>query len=105
LFLASSLIYENKQLLSILVFHMKVMAKHGVAVIPVAEGDMFNPDLCEAMLAQPLPSEQEQRAGSEESDDGVVPVAGAISGVFLPGYSMHERVIRPAQVGVYRDEP
>lgn len=97
---------------------LKVLLKHGVAPIAVTPGDVFSPDLCEAMLAQPLPpltstptpattlasTSTEAVSGTETGTGTVaVAVAGTISGVFLPGYTMHDRVIRPAQVGVYRD--
>lgn len=104
---------------------LKVLQKHGVAPLDVTEGDVFSPDLCEAMLAQPLPAlvnigcEDEEdtnrnddiskqkdttrATGPVTTSSSSEAVAGTISGVFLKGYSMHGRVIRPAQVGVYRD--
>jgi molecular chaperone GrpE len=115
---------------------LKVLAKHGVLPIPVSVGDVFNPDMCEAMLTQPIPTpsggdggdgsgdgsgdrsddmhtcdNSDNSGGSDSSSSSSgssatppMAVAGSISGVFLPGYTMHQRVIRPVQVGVYRDD-
>lgn len=118
---------------------LKVLSKHGVSAIPVAVGDQFDPDVCEAMLSQPIPSDSREgghgcgtdaieSAGKNESrvseceildgsvencrdcDKGAVanskvtipvPVAGAVSEIFLPGYRMHGRVLRAARVGVW----
>ena len=84
---------------------LKVLAVHGVKPIPIAVGDKFSPDLCEAMMTKPLRGLEESVNGG----DGTVDVDAAaavdtVSDVFLPGYTLHDRVIRPVQVSVYKDD-
>lgn len=57
------------------------LAQHGCVEIP-AEGEVFNPDLHQAVLQQPSPD---------------VP-AGVVMMVTQPGYKLHDRVVRAAQV-------
>lgn len=61
-----------------------VMTKHGVTPISPAVGDMFDPQTCEAMFEAPLPGTK----------------AGQIIQVMTEGFLLHDRLLRPAQVGV-----
>lgn len=61
-----------------------VMTKHGVTPISPAVGDMFDPQLHEAMFEAPLPGTK----------------AGQIIQVAAEGFLLHDRLLRPAQVGV-----
>lgn len=61
-----------------------VMTKHGVAPISPAVGDMFDPQLHQAMFEAPLPGTK----------------AGQIIQVMTEGFMLHDRLLRPAQVGV-----
>ncbi|MGA0539821.1 nucleotide exchange factor GrpE [Neotabrizicola sp. VNH66] len=62
----------------------KVMDKHGVKAISPAIGDMFNPQEHEAMFEAPVPGTK----------------AGQIIQVMTQGFLLHDRLLRPAQVGV-----
>lgn len=61
-----------------------VMTKHGVTPISPAVGDMFDPQLHQAMFEAPLPGTK----------------AGQIIQVMTEGFLLHDRLLRPAQVGV-----
>lgn len=61
-----------------------VMTKHGVAPIEPAIGDSFDPQQHEAMFEAPLPGTK----------------AGQIIQVMSVGFLLHDRLLRPAQVGV-----
>jgi molecular chaperone GrpE len=61
-----------------------VMTKHGVTPISPAIGDMFDPQLHQAMFEAPLPGTK----------------AGQIIQVMTEGFLLHDRLLRPAQVGV-----
>jgi molecular chaperone GrpE len=61
-----------------------VMTKHGVTPITPAIGDVFDPQLHQAMFEAALP-------GSK---------AGEIIQVMTEGFLLHDRLLRPAQVGV-----
>jgi molecular chaperone GrpE len=61
-----------------------VMAKHGVQHINPAVGDMFDPQLHQAMFEAPVPGTK----------------AGQIIQVMTEGFLLHDRLLRPAQVGV-----
>lgn len=61
-----------------------VMTRHGVKPITVAVGDMFDPQLHQAMFEAPLPGTK----------------AGQIIQVMTEGFLLHDRLLRPAQVGV-----
>ena len=61
-----------------------VMTKHGVTPISPAVGDQFDPQLHEAMFEAPLPGTK----------------AGQIIQVMTQGFLLHDRLLRPAQVGV-----
>ncbi|MGL5009028.1 MAG: nucleotide exchange factor GrpE [Paracoccaceae bacterium] len=61
-----------------------VMTKHGVTPISPAIGDMFDPQQHQAMFEAPLPDTK----------------AGQIIQVMTEGFLLHDRLLRPAQVGV-----
>ena len=61
-----------------------VMTKHGVTPISPAVGDQFDPQLHEAMFEAPLPGTK----------------AGQIIQVMTQGFLLHDRLLRPAKVGV-----
>ena len=61
-----------------------VMTKHGVTPITPAIGDTFDPQLHQAMFEAPLPGTR----------------AGQIIQVMAEGFLLHDRLLRPAQVGV-----
>lgn len=61
-----------------------VMTKHGVKPISPAVGDVFDPQHHSAMFEAPLPGTK----------------AGQIIQVMTEGFMLHDRLLRPAQVGV-----
>lgn len=61
-----------------------VMTKHGVKPIAPAIGDLFDPQLHQAMFEAALPGTK----------------AGQIIQVMTEGFLLHDRLLRPAQVGV-----
>jgi molecular chaperone GrpE len=61
-----------------------VLTKHGVSPIEPAIGDLFDPQQHEAMFEAPLPGTK----------------AGQIIQVMNVGFLLHDRLLRPAQVGV-----
>jgi molecular chaperone GrpE len=61
-----------------------VMTKHGVTPISPAPGDAFDPQLHQAMFEAPVPGTK----------------AGHIIQVMTDGFMLHDRLLRPAQVGV-----
>ena len=61
-----------------------VMTKHGVKPISPAIGDAFDPQQHQAMFEAPLPGTK----------------AGQIIQVMTEGFMLHDRLLRPAQVGV-----
>jgi len=61
-----------------------VMTKHGVKPITPQVGDQFDPQTCEAMFEAPVPGTK----------------AGQIIQVMTEGFMLHDRLLRPAQVGV-----
>jgi molecular chaperone GrpE len=61
-----------------------VLTKHGVTPISPAVGDAFDPQLHEAMFEAPVPGTR----------------AGQIIQVMTEGFLIHDRLLRPAQVGV-----
>ena len=63
---------------------VKVLNKHGVSEINPAIGDQFDPQLHQAMFEAPLPGTK----------------AGQIIQVMAEGFLLHDRLLRPAQVGV-----
>lgn len=67
---------------------LKILSKHGVAVVEPA-GQRFDPNLHQAMF---------------EVADASVP-AGTIVNVIQPGYTIGDRVLRPAMVSVAKGGP
>jgi molecular chaperone GrpE len=63
---------------------LNVFRKHGVDLISPAVGDRFDPQMHEAMFEAPLPGTK----------------AGDIIQVSAEGFMLHDRLLRPAQVGV-----
>ncbi|MBA3908628.1 MAG: nucleotide exchange factor GrpE [Rhodobacter sp.] len=61
-----------------------VMTRHGITTISPAIGDQFDPQLHQAMFEAPLPDTK----------------AGQIIQVMTEGFLLHDRLLRPAQVGV-----
>ncbi|MEO8241790.1 MAG: nucleotide exchange factor GrpE [bacterium] len=61
-----------------------VMTKHGVTPISPSIGDLFDPQQHQAMFEAPLPGTK----------------AGQIIQVMTEGFLLHDRLLRPAQVGV-----
>lgn len=61
-----------------------VLTKHGVKPISPAVGDIFDPQQHSAMFEAPLPGTK----------------AGQIIQVMTEGFMLHDRLLRPAQVGV-----
>lgn len=61
-----------------------VLKKHGVTEINPAIGEVFDPQLHQAMFEAPLPATK----------------AGQIIQVMGVGFLLHDRLLRPAQVGV-----
>lgn len=61
-----------------------VLTKHGVTPISPAIGDVFDPQQQSAMFEAPLPGTK----------------AGQIIQVMTVGFMLHDRLLRPAQVGV-----
>lgn len=63
---------------------LKVFGKHGIEVIAPEVGDKFDPQVHEAMFEAPLPGTK----------------SGDIIQVSAEGFMLHDRLLRPAQVGV-----
>ena len=63
---------------------LNVFKKHGIEVIAPKEGDQFDPQTHEAMFEAPVPGTK----------------AGQIIQVAAEGFMLHDRLLRPAQVGV-----
>jgi len=63
---------------------LDTLSRHGVTRIIPAAGDAFDPQLHQAMFEAPLPGTK----------------AGQIIQVMTEGFLLHDRLLRPAQVGV-----
>lgn len=63
---------------------VNVFAKHGITLISPAVGDRFDPQQHEAMFEAPVPGTK----------------SGDIIQVSAEGFMLHDRLLRPAQVGV-----
>lgn len=63
---------------------VNVFSKHGIEQITPAIGDRFDPKLHQAMFEAPVPETK----------------AGDIIQVLAEGFMLHDRLLRPAQVGV-----
>ncbi len=61
-----------------------VLTKHGVTPVSPEPGDLFDPQFHEAMFEAPVPGTK----------------AGTIIQVLAVGFLLHDRLLRPAQVGV-----
>lgn len=61
-----------------------VLTKHGVSPVEPAIGDAFDPQIHQAMFEAPVPGTK----------------AGQIIQVMAVGFLLHDRLLRPAQVGV-----
>lgn len=61
-----------------------IFSKHGITVISPAVGEKFDPKIHEAMFEAPVPGT----------------VAGHIIQVMDNGFMLHDRLLRPAKVGV-----
>ena len=79
---AASALFEGVQLT--LRELTNVMTRHGVKPITPTVGDMFDPQTHEAMFEAPVPGTK----------------AGQIIQVMTEGFLLHDRLLRPAQVGV-----
>jgi molecular chaperone GrpE len=63
---------------------LSVFGKHGIELVAPEVGDKFDPQLHQAMFEAPVPGTK----------------AGDIIQVAAEGFLLHERLLRPAQVGV-----
>lgn len=63
---------------------LKVLTKHGVTPIVPEIGEIFDPQMHQAMFEAPLPGTK----------------VGQIIQVMTEGFLLHDRLLRPAQVGV-----
>ena len=63
---------------------VNLFTKHGINVISPAVGDKFDPQVHQAMFEAPVPGTK----------------AGEIIQVSAEGFMLHDRLLRPAQVGV-----
>ena len=63
---------------------LSVFKKHGIEIITPVVGDKFDPQVHQAMFEAPVPAT----------------VAGDIIQVAAEGFMLHDRLLRPAQVGV-----
>ena len=63
---------------------LNVFSKHGITLISPEVGDKFDPNHHEAMFEAPLPGTKQ----------------GEIIQVSAEGFMLHDRILRPAQVGV-----
>lgn len=64
----------------------KVMGKHGVVRFDPAVGDALDPHAMHALFQLPCPEGREK---------------GTVAVVTKPGYKLHDRIIRPAEVGTF----
>ena len=63
---------------------ISILGKHGVQAVAPEVGETFDPQLHQAMFEAPVPGTK----------------AGAIIQVMTEGFLLHDRLLRPAQVGV-----
>jgi len=63
---------------------LNVFGKHGIQILAPEVGDRFDPKQHEAMFEAPVPGTK----------------AGDIIQVAAEGFMLHDRLLRPAQVGV-----
>ena len=63
---------------------LNIFDRHGITLLSPKVGDAFNPDFHQAMFEAPMPGTK----------------AGDIIQVMAEGFLLHDRLLRPAQVGV-----
>jgi molecular chaperone GrpE len=63
---------------------LQIFSKHGITIVAPEIGEKFDPQLHQAMFEAPLPDTK----------------AGQIIQVMAEGFLLHDRLLRPAQVGV-----
>jgi molecular chaperone GrpE len=63
---------------------LNVFARHGIKALAPEVGEKFDPQIHEAMFEAPVPNT----------------VAGDIIQVMEKGFMLHDRLLRPAKVGV-----
>jgi len=63
---------------------VSIFTRHGISIVSPKAGDRFDPALHQAMFEAPLPGTK----------------AGDIIQVMAEGFLLHDRLLRPAQVGV-----
>ncbi len=63
---------------------LSVFGKHGITLVSPELGDRFDPQVHQAMFEAPVPDTK----------------AGEIIQVAAEGFMLHDRLLRPAQVGV-----
>ena len=63
---------------------LNIFAKHGITIIAPQVGDVFDPLHHQAMFEAPVPGTK----------------AGDIVQIAAEGFMLHDRLLRPAQVGV-----
>ena len=63
---------------------ISILGRHGVTTVAPAVGDAFDPQIHQAMFEAPVPGTR----------------AGDIIQVMTEGFLLHDRLLRPAQVGV-----
>lgn len=63
---------------------LQIFSKHGITVVAPEVGEEFDPQLHQAMFEAPLPDTK----------------SGQIIQVMAEGFLLHDRLLRPAQVGV-----
>ena len=68
---------------------LAIFERHGIKRVDPKLGDRFDPNLHEAMFEVP----------------GAPQPAGTIAQVLQPGYVMHDRLVRPAMVGIAKAAP
>ena len=67
---------------------LKTFAKHGIKKMELEDGQLFDPNIHEVMFEAPAPGQP----------------AGTIIQILEPGYMLHDRLLRPARVGVAKDD-
>ncbi len=68
---------------------LNVFSKHGIRIVSPELGDKFDPQMHEAMFEAPVPGT----------------VSGEIIQISAEGFMLHDRLLRPAQVGVSSNPP
>ncbi len=67
---------------------LRLLTGHGVKKIEELEGKLFDPNFHEVMFETPIPGQ----------------ASGTIIQVLEPGYMIHDRLLRPARVGVAKND-